>query len=166
MSAPTTVNSDIYVNAHYTLTLTVKDSLGTAINLLTAGVGGIPLAGDDINYIMQTSEYDATDQVYKELSSGIEFTNTGSDGKVDVDYIPGDTSDVEFDGADLVYFHRLVCVVAGLEDVCMIGAATLKQKPTKVVNVTLGGDATGNSPVAAASHQLAYELTAGTLNVS
>jgi hypothetical protein len=159
MSSPTTVNAEIYANTHFTMQLTIKDAASAVIDLSTANGEGGALAGAEINYIMQKSAYDSSDHVYKELSDGIEFNTDGTDGVIDIDYVPGDTSLLDFSaGADLSYFHRLECEILNQKDVSMIGTVTLKQKPGKVVNMTLGGDLTGDSPVAATSHQLAFDL--------
>ena len=89
MTIPTTVDSEVYANTDYRLQITIKDSAGVAIDLsITNGSGGA-LAGSEINYVMQKSEYDSTDQIYKEMSDGIEFNTDGTDGVINIDLTHG-----------------------------------------------------------------------------
>ena len=95
MSAPTTLTSQMYRGTDFKHKLTIHDQGGSAINLTG-------FTGDKIAYTLQLTAYDSTNQIYKEIGSGITITSA-ENGLVDVDIAAADTADIEFDGADLTY---------------------------------------------------------------
>jgi hypothetical protein len=158
MSAPTTLTSQMYRGSDFKHKLTIHDQGGSAINLTG-------FTGDKIAYTLQLTAYDSTNQIYKEIGSGITITSAAN-GLVDVDIAAADTADIEFDGADLTYTQTVEVEVSSVRDVCATGVMTIKQKAKKVTNIEIGGDSTGTAPVAAASFPFAYELPVMSLNIS
>ena len=158
MSAPTTLTSQMYRNTDFVHKLTIQDQVGAAINL--SG-----FTGDKIAYTLQTTAYDATNQIYKEIGSGIVISDAAA-GKCEITISAADTADFEFSGADLTYTQAVKVEISSKRDVCATGVMTIKQRAGKVTNIEIGGDSTGNSPVATASFPLAYELPTMTLNIS
>ena len=158
MSAPTTLTSQMYRGTDFKHKLTIHDQGGSAINLTG-------FTGDKIAYTLQLTAYDSTNQIYKEIGSGITITSA-ENGLVDVDIAAADTADIEFDGADLTYTQTVEVEVSSVRDVCATGVMTIKQRAKKITNIEIGGDSTGTAPVAAASFPFAYELPVMSLNIS
>lgn len=158
MSAPTTLTSQMYRGTDFKHKLTINDQGGSAINLTG-------FTGDKIAYTLQLTAYDSTNQIYKEIGSGITITSAAN-GLVDVDIAAADTADIEFDGADLTYTQTVEVEVSSVRDVCATGVMTIKQRAKKITNIEIGGDSTGTAPVAAASFPFAYELPVMSLNIS
>ena len=158
MSAPTTLTSQMYRGTDFKHKLTIHDQGGSAINLTG-------FTGDKIAYTLQLTAYDSTNQIYKEIGSGITITSA-ENGLVDVDIAAADTADIEFDGADLTYTQTVEVEVSSVRDVCATGVMTIKQRAKKITNIEIGGDSTGTAPVAAASFPFAYELPVMALNIS
>ena len=158
MSAPTTLTSQMYRGTDFKHKLTIHDQGGSAINLTG-------FTGDKIAYTLQLTAYDSTNQIYKEIGSGITITSAAN-GLVDVDIAAADTADIEFDGADLTYTQTVEVEVSSVRDVCATGVMTIKQRAKKITNIEIGGDSTGTAPVAAASFPFAYELPVMALNIS
>jgi hypothetical protein len=158
MSAPTTLTSQMYRGTDFKHKLTIHDQGGSAINLTG-------FTGDKIAYTLQLTAYDSTNQIYKEIGSGITITSAAN-GLVDVDIAAADTADIEFDGADLTYTQTVEVEVSSVRDVCATGVMTIKQRAKKITNIEIGGDSTGTAPVAAASFPFAYELPVMSLNIS
>tara|TARA_R100000808_G_scaffold24692_2_gene57636 strand:+ start:6375 stop:6821 length:447 start_codon:yes stop_codon:yes gene_type:complete len=148
----------MYRGTDFVHKLTIQDQSGSAINLTG-------FTGDKITYTLQASAYDTTNQIHKEIGSGITLSDAAN-GKADVTISAADTADFEFSGADLTYTQSVEVEVSSKRDVCATGVMTIKQRPSKVTNISIGGDSTGKSPVAAASFPLAYELPTMTLNIS
>ena len=65
MSAPTTLTSQMYRGTDFKHKLTINDQGGSAINLTG-------FTGDKIAYTLQLTAYDSTNQIYKEIGSGID----------------------------------------------------------------------------------------------
>ena len=158
MSAPTTLTSQMFRGTDFKHKLTIHDQGGSAINLTG-------FTGDKIAYTLQLTAYDSTNQIYKEIGSGITITSAAN-GLVDVDIAAADTADIEFDGADLTYTQTVEVEVSSVRDVCATGVMTIKQRAKKITNIEIGGDSTGTAPVAAASFPFAYELPVMALNIS
>ena len=158
MSAPTTLTSQMFRGTDFKHKLTIHDQGGSAINLTG-------FTGDKIAYTLQVSAYDSTNQIYKEIGSGITITSAVN-GLVDGDIAAADTADIEFDGADLTYTQTVEVEVSSVRDVCATGVMTIKQRAKKITNIEIGGDSTGTAPVAAASFPFAYELPVMSLNIS
>ena len=158
MSAPTTLTSQMYRGTDFKHKLTIHDQGGSAINLTG-------FTGDKIAYTLQLTAYDSTNQIYKEIGSGITITNAAN-GRIDIDIAAADTADIVFAGADLTYIQTVEVEVSSVRDVCATGVMTIKQRAKKITNIEIGGDSTGTAPVAAASFPFAYELPVMSLNIS
>ena len=158
MSAPTTLTSQMYRGTDFKHKLTIHDQGGSAINLTG-------FTGDKIAYTLQLTAYDSTNQIYKEIGSGITITSAAN-GLIDLDIAAADTADIVFAGADLTYTQTVEVEVASVRDRCASGVMTIKQRAKKITNIEIGGDSTGTAPVAAASFPFAYELPVMALNIS
>lgn len=158
MSAPTTLTSQMFRGTDFKHKLTIHDQGGSAINLTG-------FTGDKIAYTLQVSAYDSTNQIYKEIGSGITITSAAN-GLIDIDIAAADTADIVFAGADLTYTQTVEVEVSSVRDLCATGVMTIKQRAKKITNIEIGGDSTGTAPVAAASFPFAYELPVMALNIS
>ena len=158
MSAPTTLTSQMFRGTDFKHKLTIHDQGGSAINLTG-------FTGDKIAYTLQVSAYDSTNQIYKQIGSGITITSAAN-GLIDIDIAAADTADIVFAGADLTYTQTVEVEVSSVRDLCATGVMTIKQRAKKITNIEIGGDSTGTAPVAAASFPFAYELPVMALNIS